>query len=415
VPKTLLTVKMQAIDLTGQRLISNIEYADVLVGIPSYNNAKTIDHVIVESAEGLQRYFGDEKCIILISDGGSADRTVQIANDTRLPRNVKLVTCRYQGVPGKGSAIRAVFEAAVCLNVKSVVMVDSDLESITPSWIKLLVDPTLHHVGLVAPRYNRHKFDGTITNQLCYPLMRALYGKRVRQPIGGDFGLSAKLVKRLIESPLWRSPYIPRFGIDIFITSSAIAQGFSVEEADLGVKIHAAKDPAFHLASMFREVAGSTLTCMEMYQDYWKRIGNSVSVALHRNETARREPASVNVSMDRLLEQFRRTYFESRRFRSMLSFNLQRELDTVASTVSEKIIVSLEVWARTVYEVAAKFRRSDDVTRDLLLEGLRSVWTGRVATFVRETISMSNEETEKKVEEDAMHFERTKSELLAIY
>jgi hypothetical protein len=51
----------------------------------------------------------------------------------------------------------------------------------------------------------------------------------------------------------------------------------------------------------------------------------------------------------------------------------------------------------------------------VLLEGLRAVWTGRVATFVKETASMTNEEAERKVEEDAAHFEQMKSELLTIY
>ena len=43
----------------------------------------------------------------------------------------------------------------------------------------------------VAPYYLRHKYDGTITNSIVYPLTRTLYGHRIRQPIGGDFGFQA--------------------------------------------------------------------------------------------------------------------------------------------------------------------------------------------------------------------------------
>ena len=43
----------------------------------------------------------------------------------------------------------------------------------------------------MAPLYARYKYDGTITNTVTYPLTRALYGHRIRQPIGGDFGVSA--------------------------------------------------------------------------------------------------------------------------------------------------------------------------------------------------------------------------------
>ena len=52
----------------------------------------------------------------------------------------------------------------------------------------------------MAPLYARHKYDGTITNTVTYPLTRALYGHRIRQPIGGDFGVSGDLVRHYLEA-----------------------------------------------------------------------------------------------------------------------------------------------------------------------------------------------------------------------
>ena len=49
----------------------------------------------------------------------------------------------------------------------------------------------------MSPSYFRHKYDGTITSSIVYPLMRALYGKRIRQPIGSDCGFSGRLVSVL--------------------------------------------------------------------------------------------------------------------------------------------------------------------------------------------------------------------------
>jgi len=406
---------MRALDIEAQRSLSSVGHMDILIGISSYNSARTIGHVISECAKGLSKFFDNQKSLIMISDGGSTDATVWTAKNIRLPESVKLITCNYQGVSGKGSAVRAIFEAAIDLDAKSLAMVDSDLESITPSWIKLLIEPTLNQALLVTPRYNRHKYDGTITNQLCYPLTRALYGKRIRQPIGGDFGLSVKLAERLIESPLWNTPYVPRFGIDVFITSSALAEGFQVEEADLGAKIHGVKDPAFQLVSMFREVAGSALSCMKRYEGSWRRIKGSTPVTLHKDQIERIEPPPIDVSLDRLFEEFRTGYGKSNDFKAMLSPNLRGELDIRASVVPEKLTIPLDVWAKTVYETSAKFKRSVETMRSVLLEGLRAVWTGRVATFVKETTSMTSAEAERKVEEDAAYFEQMKSELLTIY
>ncbi len=105
---------------------------------------------------------------------------------------VHKITTPYHGLPGKGSAFRTIFQMAEKLNAKVCAVVDADLRSITPDWVDLLVRPVLQNqFDYVAPYYRRHKYDGTITNTIVYPLTRALYGRRVRQPIGGEFGLSA--------------------------------------------------------------------------------------------------------------------------------------------------------------------------------------------------------------------------------
>jgi glycosyltransferase involved in cell wall biosynthesis len=406
---------MKALDPKTQKSLSGVEHAGVVVGIPCYNSMRTIGHVVTQVAMGLSTYFDDQDCLILISDGGSTDGTLGIAGSIHIPRSLRFFACRYQGISGKGSAVKAIFEAAISVGAESLAMVDSDLESITPEWIKLLVGPTLNGAGLVAPRYTRHKYDGTITNQLCYPLTRALYGLRIRQPIGGDFGISGKLASRLIGNPLWQTPYVPRFGIDIFITNSAIAEGFVVEEADLGAKIHAVKDPSSQLASMFREVAGSALSCMQRYEDSWRKVKGSVAVRLHKDHVERIEPQEVTASAQRLAEHFLVLYAQSSHFKSTLSPNLRHELDIRASSDVENFRIPTWVWAKTLYEVAARFKNSDDLAKSVLLEGLRTVWTGKVATFVRETSSMNNDQAERLVEEDAAYFEQTKDELMSIY
>ena len=132
----------------------------------------------------------------------------------------------YEGIPGKGSAFRSIFEIAQKLDAKACVVVDSDLRSITPEWIELLVKPVLEGgFDYVAPLYHRKKLDGTITNSIVYPLTRTLYGKRVRQPIGGDFGFSGKLAQFYLTQDVWESD-VARFGIDIWMTTTAIANGF---------------------------------------------------------------------------------------------------------------------------------------------------------------------------------------------
>jgi len=99
----------------------------------------------------------------------------------------------------------------------------------------------------VAPLYVRHKYDGTITNGIAYPMTRALYGRRVRQPIGGDFGFSGDLADVYLKSKTW-SQAVANFGIDIWMTTLAINQKVQVCQAFMGrPKIHRTKDPGSDL------------------------------------------------------------------------------------------------------------------------------------------------------------------------
>jgi len=217
--------------------IKSIGNADIIVGIPSYNNASTIGHVVRAVQAGFAKYFPGKKAVLVNSDGGSTDGTMDIVQNAAidnmqsilLPHKVNpfiKIATPYHGIPGKGSAFRRIFEIADSLGVKACAVVDSDLRSITPEWIELLIKPVMEgEFDYVAPLYQRHKYDGTITNSIVYPLTRALYGKRVRQPIGGDFGFSGRLAKFYLSEDVWETD-VARYGIDIWMTTTAIANDF---------------------------------------------------------------------------------------------------------------------------------------------------------------------------------------------
>ena len=118
---------------------------------------------------------------------------ILLVRPTNKLERVSLTYPEIDGVGGKGAALRTIFEIAAALEVQALVVVDSDLRSIVPEWIELLAGPILKGgYDFVAPLYARYKYDGTITNTVTYPLTRALYGHRIRQPIGGDFGVSRR-------------------------------------------------------------------------------------------------------------------------------------------------------------------------------------------------------------------------------
>ncbi|UCC62541.1 MAG: glycosyl transferase family 2, partial [Anaerolineae bacterium] len=315
-------------DEARQRL-SQVGQADILVGVPSYNNAGTIRHVVQQAAQGMVQHFPDLKPVLMNSDGGSLDKTMDVVLDTAVPDGVEVVAGQYQGLPGKGSALRAIFEAAEMLGVRACVVVDSDLRSITPDWIRRLAGPIVEGAyGYVTPFYSRHKYDGTITNNIAYPMTRALYGLDVRQPIGGDFGFSGQLARIYAAADVWETN-VARFGIDIWMTTTAINEGFKAAQAYLGAKIHDAKDPAAHLGPMFRQVVGSLFMLMKPYAGRWQAV-KGVEQAPILGQPLIAEPEPVNVTLGTLIDKFQGGFEENaelwRRVMRGASFDAVAEL-----------------------------------------------------------------------------------------
>ena len=86
--------------------IEEIESADILIGIPCYNNEETIVHVIQMVTHGLAKHYGDQRSVILVADGGSTDDTREVARDFEIKPWQEKVVSIYRGPAGKGTALR---------------------------------------------------------------------------------------------------------------------------------------------------------------------------------------------------------------------------------------------------------------------------------------------------------------------
>jgi glycosyltransferase involved in cell wall biosynthesis len=408
-----------------RQTVEKIGEADILVGIPSYNNAHTIGHVVKAVQAGLAKYFPRKKSVLVNSDGGSTDGTTDIVRNTAVEdfRSVLLhhkvgplfkIATPYYGVPGKGSAFRTIFEIARILNIKACAVVDSDLRSITPEWIELLIKPVLRSgFDYVAPLYHRHKYDGTITNSIIYPLTRALYGKRVRQPIGGDFGFSGKLARFYLTKEVWDTD-VARYGIDIWMTTTAIADNFKICQAYLGAKIHDPKDPGADLSAMLYQVVGATFDLMETYESVWKTKRDSQPVETFGFQYAvGLEPVAVN--LEGMIDRFRLGVRELAEIWELFMpgeiISFLRNLETVRT---EKFNIPDDHWAEIVYNFAVASHKKT-LNKEHLLKSLTTLYLGRVASFVLETQDSNGSEVEEKIERLSLNFERKKDFLLTAW
>lgn len=402
--------------------LEEIGEADIVVGIPSYNNARTIGHVVRAVSAGLGKYFPDCKALIVNSDGGSKDGTREAVLGAELDTDsllfvshpvhpIQRISTPYHGVPGKGSAFRTIFALARRCQAKACVVVDADLRSITPQWIELLARPLLEReFDFIAPYYLRHKYDGTITNGIIYPMTRALFGKRVRQPIGGDFGLSGRLATRYLEKEVWETD-VARFGVDIWMTVTAIAEGFRAGQSYLGAKLHDAKDPGADLASMFRQVLGSVFGLMETYQPVWQGVQASEPVPMFGFPfEVGVEPISVNV--ERMTKAYGQGVSDLREiYQGFLAPETLAALADCARQPTDRFRIPDELWVHVVYEFAGAWEHRA-LDREHLLQSLVPLYLGRTASFVIEVRESTAAEVEQRIEQLCEVFEKNKPYLV---
>lgn len=390
------------------------------MGIPSFNNADTIGHVVKAVQAGFAKYFYDKKAILINSDGGSGDGTMDVVDRVAIEDFQPLLISQresllskiitpYHGIPGKGSAFRTVFQIAKELKVKACAVVDSDLRSITPEWIDLLIRPVLDRgFDFVSPYYLRHKYDGTITNSIVYPVTRALYGRHIRQPIGGDFGFSGKLAEFYLTKDVWESD-VARFGIDIWMTTTAVANDFRICQSFLGAKIHAAKDPSADLSAMLTQVVSALFMLMEEYPEKWKTVQSTDPVPLFGFQfSVGLEP--VNVNVERMINMFNLGLAElGDLLKDIVSEESMKRLAETAS--SDPYVFDDELWARVIYDYALACHRRV-MNLEHILKTLTPLYLGKVASLVNEMASSSAYEVEDRLEALCRAFEANKPYLI---
>ncbi len=392
-----------------------IRAADLIVGIPSFNEADSIALPTDMAGKGLVQFFPGLKSVIINVDNASEDgtRDAFLGTPTSVP---KVYISTPEGVRGKGNNLRNLFKAAVELNARAVVVVDADLKSIEPCWIRYLAEPLMGRFDYVSPIYLRHKYDGTITNHIAYPMLRTLYGLRVRQPIGGDFGFSGRLARAFLAEKVWNER-IANFGIDIWMTTIAIARRFNVTQTFLGTpKIHRPKDPASDLSKMFTQVVSTLFSLMIDFEFLWKYTAESRPSSIYGfGLGVDEQPPAVDVNTKALFESFQKGFEKHHElWREVLAMPSLAELDQLAHEDNrDRFSFASTLWARMLFDFAVAFKqRENEKGRVQLLEALIPLYHARVLSFVNKTRNYTAREAEEYLENVIRVFEAEKYYLI---
>jgi hypothetical protein len=213
-----------------------------------------------------------------------------------------------------------------------------------------------------------------------------------------------------LTKDVWETD-VARFGIDIWMTTLAIAEGYKVCQSYLGAKIHDAKDPGSDLGPMFTQVVSSVSTLMGEYESLWKRVGESEPIPTFGfHYEVGLEPVSVNV--EHMIGNFRLGAKNLMAiWRRVILPQTALRLESIAQLSDEAFSFPEDLWVRIVYDFATAFHKGS-VHREHLLKSMIPLYLGRVASFVKENQESHAGEVEAKIESLCKVFEEMKSYLI---
>jgi hypothetical protein len=393
--------------------------ADIVVGLTSFNDGRTIGAVARAVRDGLSRHFGGRTARIVLADARSSDGTREAAreavgagglDEVEYAVPAALAEMPYHGHPARASAVRAILQAAQRLGARACVVLDGGLAAPPPDWIERLASPILSgEFDYVAPYYARRVNEGAITRGIVYPVFRALYGVRLRQPAAAEFGCSAPLVAHLLAQDLWDAEQA-QVAIDLWLAAAAVSAEFRVCEAPLGVRASARDAPA-DLSTTLAQVVGGLFADADHREELWQRTRRSVAVPVI-GSAADAEAAPAPVAVEGLVESFQLGYRELREIWTwVLPPRAIVELRKLTEAPVGRFRFEDALWADIVYDFALGY--SLRVMRhDHLLRSLTPLYTGWLASFVIEMADAGPAEVEERVEQLCRGFEAEKRYLI---
>ncbi len=384
---------------------------DIVVGIPSYNEADSIAHVVRMVDLGLKTYFPDKKSIIVNVDNHSPDGTRAAFLGVETEAEKKYITTG-DGVLGKGNNFLNLFEFTRSVHGINVIVVDADLKSITKEWIERLGRPLFEGYDYVTPAYSRHQFDATITNHICYPLLFGAVSADIRQPIGGDFAFSSRLMNHWLGQEWTES--IRNYGIDIFMTLNAVFGGFRLCQATLGEKAH--KPSAPKVGEMFSQVVETLLTILLRERSKWLHNGADHIIAPETFGSEKLpEPEEAALDIQALKEVCKGEY---RKYYEDISALLEPYAFSRVSEMFEMDLYDMDIllWTQIFYTLLYRYDRAESAgEKRKVINTLKPLYFARSLSFNYNTWKYNVKYAELEIRKQALGFASQKYYLQGLY
>jgi hypothetical protein len=253
---------------------------DVLVGIPTLNNAATIEPVLAAVHEAIDQGPPHHRVLIINSDGGSEDDTPRIVSQASRSgtatllashslRTMHRIAAPFHGLPGKRAAVRTLVAAADLLQVRAVAIVDPANTAPSADTLKAHLREVLQgSADFVADAPVRDPREGPLVTQVVRPLIAGILGASFEDPLGEQFTASGRFAADVIRQPAWDDEPL-RAGIDVWLRVHALAGSFRNVEVASARRPRSPAASSQPLRTVVQQVLVAIWACLDRYAARW--------------------------------------------------------------------------------------------------------------------------------------------------
>ncbi len=384
----------------------DIGRVDIVVGIPFFNEVDTITSVIRMIREGLEEFYPGQKSLIVAvgsPHGGDCLGIIRQIPQSETIRHISFLL-NDEKVNGKGWAVRAIMRIAQLAGA-DLALIEADLKSkehngeivgLSPEWIHLLIEPLKRErMDLVISKFYRHYLETPISTQVIYPLLTAIYNCPVHDAIGGQWGISNRLLRIYLQEPFYRqSSEIGGFGIDVWVVTKAAANNARICESNLGIKVPGTSGK---MELMLHHSIETLFERIIADREWWVQEETAAATPLLRTLSVfgtqkTQQPERVYRNAQKLLSNYRRGFNNYHKiYSSVLTNDLYLNLEDLIKNTDEDFNISDSLWTGIVYHFLLAFAFNREIARGDLINAFIPLFEGRLSGFTSEVQSLHAE------------------------
>jgi hypothetical protein len=404
------------------RQIIGVGQVDLLVGLPTHDHDGSVGEIARAARACFRTFFPRQRAALLHAEQGTTGGAPSAVDQawhahTSTPdrtsglRTTHLITSWVGDHHDEGGATRTVLAAADLLQASAVVVLDADLARVTPERIAALIAPVRERqTDLVAPVYHRAASDGLLVTQLLHPLMRAVYGRHLREPLIPEFGCSGAFATHCTQQA-WHTTHAQR-NTHFWIAAEAVSGAFAVVQRALGVRQLVPNRPHPALPELFTHVVGSAFASIEAHSATWLARSGDEDVPTIGSDTADQQPSDASQDGARLLGSFEQDVRNLEEIlRRILTADVHAALKATVEGRDRDARLPAALWAAIVADFLLAYHHNV-MRRDHIAQALLSLYMARTGTFLCEHATNTPDALEAARESLCGDFKQIKTQLV---